>query len=108
MAVEIRDGKAAADALSGLRAKWRNPATPTKGEASKAVVEQVAAGILPPESEVTLEQLGYDDVTIQRIIADRRRATSGSRLDALAAAMNPTTQGATDVAATANPVRAGQ
>lgn len=74
MAVEIRDGAAAAEALTGLRAKWRNPATPTKGEASKAVVEQVAAGILPPDSEVTLEQLGYDDVTIQRIVADRRRS----------------------------------
>lgn len=80
MAVEIRDGKAAADALTGLRAKWRNPATPTKGEASKAVVEQVAAGILPPDSEVTLEQLGYDDVTIQRVVADRRRAQAGDRL----------------------------
>lgn len=74
MAVEIRDGAAAAAALTGLRAKWRNPATPTKGEASKAVVEQVEAGILPPDSEVTLEQLGYDDVTIQRIVADRRRS----------------------------------
>lgn len=74
MAVEIRDGAAAAAALTGLRAKWRNPATPTKGEASKAVVEQVTAGILPPDSEVTLEQLGYDDVTIQRIVADRRRS----------------------------------
>jgi hypothetical protein len=74
MAVEIRDGRAAAEALSGLRAKWRNPATPTKGEASQAVVDQVTAGILPPDSEVTLEQLGYDDVTIQRIVADRRRS----------------------------------
>lgn len=75
MAVEIRDGADEARALVGLRAKWRNPATPTKGEASKAVVEQVTAGILPPDSEVTLEQLGYDDVTIQRLLADRRRAS---------------------------------
>lgn len=83
MAVEIRDGKAAADALTGLRSKWRNPATPTKGEASKAVVEQVTAGILPPDSEVTLEQLGYDDVTIQRVVSDRKRAGAGDRLQQL-------------------------
>ncbi len=99
MAVEIRDGAAAAAALTGLRAKWRNPATPTKGEASKAVVEQVAAGILPPDSEVTLEQLGYDDVTIQRIVADRRRAAAGARLQSLTAAA-PVTQEVVDVNAT--------
>lgn len=83
MAVEIRDGREALGALAGLRSKWRNPATPTKGEASKAVVEQVQAGVLPPDSEVTLEQLGYDDVTIQRIVADRRRAGAGDRLQQL-------------------------
>jgi hypothetical protein len=104
MAVEIRDGAAAAEALTGLRAKWRNPATPTKGEASRAVVEQVAAGILPPDSEVTLEQLGYDDVTIQRIIADRRRSQAGSRLDALVNAARVAPQGVVDVAATAEEV----
>lgn len=93
MAVEIRDGAAAAEALTGLRAKWRNPATPTKGEASKAVVEQVQAGILPPDSEVTLEQLGYDDVTIQRIVADRRRAQAGDRLKQLVDAARTATQG---------------
>lgn len=104
MAIEIRDGKAAADALVGLRAKWRNPATPTKGEASKAVVEQVNAGILPPDSEVTLEQLGYDDVTIQRIIADRRRASAGARLQSLVAVVPPATQEVVDVNATTEAV----
>lgn len=84
MAVEIRDGAAAVESLTGLRAKWRNPATPTKGEASRAVVEQVQAGILPPDSEVTLEQLGYDDVTIQRIVADRRRSRASAALSVLA------------------------
>lgn len=104
MAVEIRDGRAAADALVGLRAKWRNPATPTKGEASKAVVEQVQAGILPPDSEVTLEQLGYDDVTIQRIVADRRRAAAGARIQSLVSVAPPVTQEVVDVNATSEAV----
>ena len=63
-----------------MRAKFRDASTGTKAAASQAVVEQVKNGILPADSEVTLEALGYDDVTIQRIVADRRRAQAGDRL----------------------------
>lgn len=96
MAVEIRDGASAVNALRGLRSKWRDPATPTRGEATQSVVEQVRAGILPAESEVTLEALGYDETAIRRIVEDRRKATSGElatllRANAVqAATQNPT------------------
>jgi hypothetical protein len=89
-AVMVRDNlDAVPDELKRMRAKFRDASTGTKAAASQAVVEQVKNGILPPDSEVTLEALGYDDVTIQRIVADRRRSAVsslvqgiGQRLDA--------------------------
>jgi len=79
MAVMVRDNLDAVPAeLKRMRARFRDASTATKAAASAAVVEQVKAGILPAESEVTLEALGYDSVTIQRITADRRRAAVSS------------------------------
>lgn len=71
--------------MARLRAKYRDPATPSKSSASAAVVDQVREGILPPNSEVTYEQLGYDQTTIARLLADQRRARVGDRTAALAA-----------------------
>ena len=104
MAVEIRTGSA--EGLELLTTKWRDPATPTKAAAADAVMKLVTAGVLPPDSAVTLEQLGFDQTTIDRIVADRRRATVGARLDALAA--QAPTREVVDVAATTEDVRAGQ
>lgn len=69
-----------------LRPRWRDPATPSMAAAADAVTKQVSAGILPAESEVTYEQLGYDQADIDRLMADRRRAGAQQRLTALAAA----------------------
>jgi hypothetical protein len=71
------------DELKRMRAKFRDASTGTKAAASQAVVEQVKNGILPADSEVTLEALGYDDVTIQRIVADRRRSAVSSLVEAV-------------------------
>lgn len=72
MAVEIRGGDT--DGLELLTTKWRDPATPTKAAAADAVMKMVTAGVLPPDSAVTLEQLGFDQTTIDRVVADRRRS----------------------------------
>jgi len=106
MAVEIRTGSA--DGLELLTTKWRDPATPTKAAAADAVMKLVNAGVLPPDSAVTLEQLGFDQTTIDRIVADRRRAQAGTRLDALVNAAKASPQGVVDVAADAEDVRAGE
>lgn len=81
MAVQIVGGSA--DGLELLTTKWRDPATPTKAAAADAVMKLVTAGVLPADSAVTLEQLGFDQTTIDRIVADRRRAQAGERLAAL-------------------------
>jgi len=87
MAVEIATGSA--DGLELLSTKWRNPATPTLAAQADATTKLVAAGVLPPDSAVTLELMGFDQTTIDRITADRRRsavsslvAGIGQRLDA--------------------------
>jgi len=106
MAVEIATGSA--EGLELLSTKWRNPATPTIASQADATSKLVAAGVLPPDSAVTLELMGFDQTTIDRIVADRRRASAGNRLDALAAAVKIPAQGVVDVAATTEPVRAGE
>lgn len=72
--------------LLALRSKFRDPATPSRSAAADAVTKQVSVGILPPDSEVTYEQMGYDQTTIARLVADKRR-TAGRQMAAdLAAA----------------------
>jgi hypothetical protein len=105
MAVEISEGSS--EGLELLSTKWRNPATPTLAAQADATQKLVAAGVLPPDSDVTLEMLGFDQVTIDRIVAHRRRASAGNRMDSLIAAVTTPTE-VVDVAATADEVRAGE
>lgn len=106
MAVEIATGSA--EGLELLSTKWRDPATPTKASIADAVTKLVQVGVLPADSDVTLEMMGFDQVTIDRIVAHRRKAVAGSRLDALVAAAVTPAQEVVDVAATADDVRAGE
>ncbi len=80
-AILIRDGLTEVPAeLKKLRAKFRDPGTPSKASASDAVAKQV--GILPwmAESDVTLEQLGYDETDIERLRVDRDKSKVSSLL----------------------------
>lgn len=82
-AVMLRDGLTDLPAdLRGLSVRWMDPSTPSRAAATDAVMKQVQAGVLPADSRVALEQLGYDQPTIERIMNDRRAAagTSGTAL----------------------------
>src|SRR5690606_367743 len=73
--VMLRDGMSAASPeLLTLRAKFRDPSAPSLASAADAVAKQIA--VLPwlAESDVVLEQLGYDETYIARLKADKRRA----------------------------------
>lgn len=59
--------------LRGLKSKWRDASTPTRQAQTQDVVMQISAGVLPANSVVALERLGYSDRDIQRIQADSRR-----------------------------------
>lgn len=64
---------------------WRNPATPTVAASTDAAVKLVQAGILPADSDVTLEMAGFTVAQRQQIAADRRRAAGSGLMDRLAA-----------------------
>lgn len=85
-AVMLRDGlDSVPDELLRLRAKWRDPNTPSKSSAADAVVKQVSAFPWMANSDVALEQLGYDEATIERLRVDRRGAQVGSLAESLRA-----------------------
>lgn len=77
-AVEIAEDREVPE-LAALRSRWRDPSTPSRAASTDAVTKQIAAGVLPPDSEVTWELLGFDQTTIERLKADQRRAR-GSRM----------------------------
>lgn len=102
MAVMTRDGLSEAPAgMKLMRAKFRDPSTPTRQAAAAAAVAE--ASVLPwiTESEVFLERLGYDQTEIERLIADRRRAGASSRIQQLVEAA----QGVQQTAGTTPPPR---
>lgn len=62
------------DRARRIETVWRNPATPTMASQTDAAVKLVQAGVLPPDSDVTLELVGLTEGQRQRVHADRRRA----------------------------------
>ena len=64
--------------LASMSKRFADPSTPSRAQATDAVMKQVQAGVLPPESDVALEALGYDQVTIERLRAYRATAAPGA------------------------------
>jgi hypothetical protein len=67
------EGSSGEVAAAGLNARWLKTESERQG-ASMEISQQVTAGILPAESEVVLERLGYTEREIVRIQADQRKA----------------------------------
>ncbi len=82
LALLVRDGSVPPEARS-LVARWRDAATPTRAAQADAVMKLVSAGVLPPNSEVTYELLGYDRTTITRLAAETRRARTEQMMQSL-------------------------
>jgi hypothetical protein len=64
---------------------WRPPEIPTPAATSAAIQQQVAAGYLPPTSDVTGEMLGYTPLQRSRIERDRKEAEGDAAIQAIAA-----------------------
>lgn len=107
LAVRLRDGLDTVPAeLRSLSAQFTDPAIVSPSARADAF-SKLAAGIEGfGASEVGMEYAGLTREQIVRFQADRRRATAGNRLDALAAAVKAPAQEVVDVAATAEDVRA--
>lgn len=69
MAIWIRDGR---DPGVTPRPNWRPAATPTVAAGADAATKLVAAGVLPPESEVTQKRIGLSEHD-RLVLADERR-----------------------------------
>ena len=109
LAVRLRDGLGSTpDELRTLSAQFTDPAIVSPSARADAFSKLATSIDGFGSSEVGMEYAGLTREQIVRFQADKRRLTAGARLDALAAAMNPETAGATDVAATTDTVRAGQ
>lgn len=88
-AVMLRDNLTEPPAeLRALRERWRNPATPSVVSASDAITKQISAMPWIAESEVALEELGYTDDQIVRLLADKRRAQGNGALAAIRQTLN--------------------
>ena len=76
-AVMVRDGlESVPDELRGLQAKWRNPATPSVVSASQAAAQKVATVPWLAETDVILEDMGYDQATVTRLLESKKRVDS--------------------------------
>ena len=66
-----------------LTARFRNPAMPSVVSQSDAMVKQISAIPWLADTEVALEELGYDEAQILRLMADKRRLEGRGIVDAL-------------------------
>jgi len=69
------------DEAQQLRPRFKNPVRPSVVSQSDAIVKQVQAIPWLASSTVLLEELGYDESQIVRLLADRKRSEGGSLLD---------------------------
>lgn len=70
--------------LPTIRTVWVPEETSTPAGDTDAITKQATAGIIPPNSDVALERLGYDRGQIERIQQDRRRGNGAAALRAIA------------------------
>lgn len=97
MALAIKDNSDFATVSNSgvtIEARFKNPAMPSVVSQSDAMVKQIS--VLPwlAESDVALEELGYNEEQIQRLHSDRAKAQSRELLAQTAAAASMTNSSA--------------
>ena len=84
MALAVNDNIRFADIpteYQTLQARFRNPAMPSVVSQSDGMVKQISAIPWLAETDVALEELGYDESQIMRLLDQKRKAEAGSVLD---------------------------
>ena len=74
------------DELATLTARWRNPALPSVIDAGDAMVKLIGAFPWLADTTVALEEVGFTDEQITRLLAEKRRNQAMGSLDQL---LNP-------------------
>ena len=99
MAVQVRDGlESPPDELRMMRARFRNPATSTRSEAASSLVALASVRPGIAQSDVLLEEYGFDQSQIERIKADERRSQVGSLVSSLRSAASQVSDTAAEAA----------
>ena len=98
--VMLRDGLSDIPSeLLSVSNKFRNPAMPSVVSQSDAMVKQISAIPWLGDTEVALEELGYDDSQITRLLDAKRRVEGRGLVGALLADRKPTPDVEVDVGA---------
>lgn len=84
LALLIRDGSIPADYDATVVAKWRDPSTPTRAAAADEAAKLVGAGILPPDSSVTMDRIGLSPSEQSAVASERRRSMVSGLLQRMA------------------------
>jgi hypothetical protein len=71
--------------VARIQVDWEDPATPTPGATTDALQKQVAAGIVPPTSDVVLRRAGYSPLERAQLVKDREDYAAEQALAAKAA-----------------------
>ncbi|MCS4278025.1 hypothetical protein M2390_003245 [Mycetocola sp. BIGb0189] len=74
--------------LSKLTSLWRSPSTPTQAATADATLKRVTAFPWMADSDVALEDMGYDGPTLERLKSDRARAQVNTLLGSLSDRMD--------------------
>jgi hypothetical protein len=85
LALMIRDGSVDPNVFRQVSVSWRDASTPTRAAAADEAAKLIGAGVLPPDSSVTLDRIGLTPQEQQQLTIDRRRSTVSSLLAKLQA-----------------------
>jgi hypothetical protein len=83
LALLLRDGELDPDVAASIRCRWRDAATPTRAAAADEASKLVGAGILPADSQVTMDRIGLSPGEQDRVLAERRRTLADQTRAAL-------------------------
>ena len=89
IALFIRDKQLPPDA-DRMETDWATTGIPTPAADTDAVTKQIQAKMIPPESDVALERVGYSALERERINADRRNARGRQDLAQIIGTLNAT------------------
>lgn len=80
LALLVRDGRVPADFDARISARWRDASTPTRSAAADEAVKLVGAGVLPADSQITMDRIGLSPAEQRQVAADRRRSSGSATL----------------------------
>ena len=86
--VMLRDGltpEQMSDELKSISVRWRNPALPSVVDAGDAMIKLISAFPWLADTTVALEEVGFTDTQITRLLADKQRIQAQLTMQALLA-----------------------